>query len=614
MHPNRRRKKRPNYGIRTVEVIRGPNGFGFTISGQQPCILSCIVSNSPADQAGLRAGDFLISVNGISVSKITHDAVVNLIGNSVGPIKMTIAENYYSDSSDEDVDLGRGINARKPKYMHKPRVHRNYKNEGRNAVADRLLLDNSNKKAMKIRECAINHLPHESRLNINVYNDEASGVSSNSNLNLSNSMPMDEEGGPIEFKAIVGYLGTIEMPKQLSPNSRLQTVCSCIRKLRQEKRVPSAILMTILPTCLTLKNASNHILAIYPTNRVVYISSTTDKDSRYFGLVTSAVCDTRSVENIQTHANSWENICEKKSNNLEHKSDIAISNSCHVFMTDPKIVEHSIHVKKAESFKISCTTDVVTGNCLEFPRNALYIVSLIQNMYRLQNSEADISRSIYKNNVNDEVIANSPQPSASSNSDSGIGFRDDCGNISDRILVVEFPSHRPLPIISNNHKRPANIVASNIPLEGLDLPLNNDKNYLNNVRCKNFDVKLNNNIESSNDEKHLSNLNNIRACENVPTKLTVERQESEYFIDSLNNRLTVRAMPNPKNIKPGGTSLQNINGTDDHTRNADIDTGTVYFSLFKYISVDVCMCNTVNYFFCLSGKFFEHCNKEKNFS
>ena len=30
---NRRRKKRPSYGIRTVEVLRGRGGFGFTLSG-----------------------------------------------------------------------------------------------------------------------------------------------------------------------------------------------------------------------------------------------------------------------------------------------------------------------------------------------------------------------------------------------------------------------------------------------------------------------------------------------------------------------------------------------------------------------------------------------------
>lgn len=382
-------------------MTRGSNGFGFTISGQQPCILSCIVNGSPADQAGLRAGDFLISVNGMSVSKITHDAVVNLIGNSVGPIKMTIAENYYSDSSDEEFDCNRTVSARKPKFPYKPRA-RAYRHEGRTAA--RGSLDSPLKKAIKLRDCPQRLCENE------------------------NSLPMEDEGGPIEYKAIVGYLGTIEMPKELLPSSRLQTVCSCIRKLRQEKRIPTVVLMTILPTCLTLKNSSNNILAIYPTNRVVYISCSTDKDSRYFGLVTSAVCDNRNPE-------------------IPENSELEISNSCHVFITDSKISQHDLHAKKADAFKINCTVDVTTGNCLEFPENALYIIDLVQNMYKLQNGPD--RRRIQNEDV---LVANSPQPSASSNSDSGIGFRDDCGNVSDRILVVEFPARRTLPGIHGSNK------------------------------------------------------------------------------------------------------------------------------------------------------------------
>lgn len=53
---SRRSKKRPSYGIRTVELPRGPGGFGFTLSGQGPCILSNIVVGSPADRAGLKPG------------------------------------------------------------------------------------------------------------------------------------------------------------------------------------------------------------------------------------------------------------------------------------------------------------------------------------------------------------------------------------------------------------------------------------------------------------------------------------------------------------------------------------------------------------------------------
>lgn len=102
----RRRKKRcPNWrGTRNVEVERGAAGsFGITISGQKPCILSSIAKNSPADLAGLRAGDFLISINGLNVSKLQHEIIVQLINNAHPKIWMSIADNYYkSDSSDDE--------------------------------------------------------------------------------------------------------------------------------------------------------------------------------------------------------------------------------------------------------------------------------------------------------------------------------------------------------------------------------------------------------------------------------------------------------------------------------------------------------------------------------
>lgn len=102
-HPHtRRKKKRQSHGSRMIELIRGTKGYGFTISGQQPCILSCILPGSPADLAGLRSGDYLLSVNGHGVSKAPHDDVVRLIAQSNGLLRLQIADSYYSDSSDED--------------------------------------------------------------------------------------------------------------------------------------------------------------------------------------------------------------------------------------------------------------------------------------------------------------------------------------------------------------------------------------------------------------------------------------------------------------------------------------------------------------------------------
>lgn len=538
MNPNRRRKKRPNYGIRTVEVKRGPNGFGFTISGQQPCILSCIVSNSPADIAGLRAGDFLISVNGVSVSKITHDAIVNLIGNCVSPIKMTVADNYYSDSSDEELDCHRIGNTRKPKYMHKPRA-RILKTDLRRAA-----VTTNEKNIQKFRDCFSKEANNEQR---NVYVDKSVERVFEEPLNVSNPVPLEHEG-LIEYKALVGYMGTIEMPKELLPSSRLQTVCNCIKKLRQEKRRATAVLMTVLPTCLTLKNASNHILAIYPTNRVVYIGSVTESESRYFGIVTSAVFDRTNDNSELDNENNWQE--DGKKNNSENC--IEISNSCHVFVTDPKIVEHTIHQKKAEKFNIICTKDAVTGNCLEFPNSALYVVSLVQSLYKLQNNER----------INEHVapvIANSPQPSASSNSDSGIGYRDDCGNISDRILVVEFPKHNSVPYLKTMN-RPSGIDASNMAIEGLDMPLtkHSQVNFESKGIHQNGLAKCEKKIFN---QKQLNNIKNIKSIQKGET-----RNQEEI-------------LHNDDKMYHYGTNLniaESIESFDDH-KSLDIDYASTYF-------------------------------------
>ncbi|XP_036332493.1 regulator of G-protein signaling loco-like [Rhagoletis pomonella] len=277
----RRRKKRPNYGTRTVEVRRGYNGFGFTISGQQPCRLSCIVANSPADQAGLRAGDFLISVNGLNVSKLPHETVVQLIGNSFGSIRMQIAENYYSDSSDEEnaalmlqqqssatgmngvlsSQLGLGVSGAraKPRYLHhKAKMHRlrnspqkkrtvTLQQQQQLARAEQLSKSVSALKPMELQKLRplIEDLPLPAggspyvmpnssapKLPTAAVATSDSAVADLANVNAMARAP----AAALEYRAIVGYLGTIEMPKQISHSSKLQTVRSCIRKLRQEKR------------------------------------------------------------------------------------------------------------------------------------------------------------------------------------------------------------------------------------------------------------------------------------------------------------------------------------------------------------------------------------------
>ncbi|EDS31660.1 conserved hypothetical protein [Culex quinquefasciatus] len=548
MHGHRRRKKRPNYGLRTVEVNRGLHGFGFTISGQQPCILSCIVGNSPADLAGLRAGDFLISVNGLNVSKLPHEAVVQLIGNTYGAIKMAIAENYYSDSSDEDV-LFQGSQQHqhrvRPKYLnHKTKFHQ------RMTTAKQHTSMNGPADLVGTCEAATAIVVNDSPTAYNViHSPNASNSCDISNVSaMVRSVHLeDEEAGPsqqpqpnreiaLEYKAIVGYLGTIEMPKQIATSSKLQTVRSCIRKMRQRKRNPTTVLMTILPSCLNLINTSNAVIAKYSSVRLNYVSSSSESDNRYFGLVTSAI-----------YADGL--MCEN-SDILNQRKDVVISNSCHVFVIDSRTVDHAAHLEKADLFQILCTKDPITNLCLEFPSNSEYVVNLIRSMYNLKApplkpadcsyGKPPVARSLNldrrpnpREDPHDLLASNSPQPSnhseittTSSNSDSGIGFHNDCRNISDRILVVDFPG------IAANHQ------------------INNVRAHFRKSVPFGRPVGIINELPQPLDP--IRNIRSTTSATNAPQIFHGKSKSADYSYPSTSglDRLTVRARPDPKAFPP----------------------------------------------------------------
>ena len=97
---NRRRKKRGGSGIKTVDVARGKFGFGFTLSGQNPCILSSVIEGSPAERVGLVSGNCLIAVNHQNVAKLAHSEVVKLISQCAGVLTVTVGDsnNFISDT------------------------------------------------------------------------------------------------------------------------------------------------------------------------------------------------------------------------------------------------------------------------------------------------------------------------------------------------------------------------------------------------------------------------------------------------------------------------------------------------------------------------------------
>lgn len=612
MHQNRRRKKRPSYGVRTVEISRGKNGFGFTISGQAPCILSCIVTGSPAEKAGLRPGDFLIAVNGHNVSKAPHDDVVRLIGNSNGVLKLQIAENYYSDSSDEEFVA---VTRPRPKYPHRLRRHHQFNvcraekvvqdlqsgalfvdlpggstphpNQKRHSKdggnlpidvtlnmgsrANRPLLDlilqhrlrGSGSRSSGLIGSPVGDLgvkviskikqtpnsvkrkdqkfpksqSHPDHLNISGVTKPFHSVFTEQELNNilypAGSRQCDQEdkddssSSNIILRAVVGYLGTIEMPKEPQLQScRLQAIRNCIRRLRIEKKVHTLVLLSVFSDSVVLTNPHGLTLAKFPAEKITFSGVYSD-DKKFFGLVT-------------TH-NINEDIVEEN-----RVSPSALSSSCHVFMVDPKLQPHHQHLKRAKAFHLSCTLNPVTNRCKEFPESAEPILQVITGLYK---SRLGLNIDAAPGLVDIDAHI-SPQPSHtssnSSNSDSGIGFRDEVGNASDRVLIVDVENF--------NRYRTNSLDRQTLSVPALSLtrpPL------------RMLPVSQENNSQTSSSQHQTNEGNKNSSPQNVP--------------DDQSSRLTVRAMPDPVGFERANVSL------NSERLDAQTNPSNIRLSMHKYM-------------------------------
>ncbi|CAG5056838.1 unnamed protein product [Parnassius apollo] len=430
MVPQQQRRRRRRAALarnaeRRVVVVRGAGGFGFTIAGQRPCIVSAVAAGGPAERAGLRAGDALLAVDGTSVARAPHASVARMVAAAPGPISLSVAlrESPPTDTEDTEPEERARTRRRYPPPRRRP------------------------------QQAMVHHPGCHAA-------PSAFGVSEILQ-NLSRAQLTPSHAARLECRAVVGYLGTIETP-QANAAAAPNNVRNAVKKLRQERRTSTPVLLSVLPNALLLRRPTGQVLAQYPRERIVYAGCGSEADRRFFGLVTAA-----------------------ESSGVEAEA----SHSCHVFAVDSRMAEHEAHVTRARDFQIACTRDPVAERCLEFPPSAEYVVGVIRGMYSLPPDDcvspnlqpisklavkgdspalgnfSRCSRPVFRAQRDrrpcrnedaridvPEFIANSPQPSnhseittTSSNSDSGIGFHNDCRNIADRILVVEFAGQQPPP-------------------------------------------------------------------------------------------------------------------------------------------------------------------------
>ncbi|KAM9857446.1 regulator of G-protein signaling 12b [Aulostomus maculatus] len=495
--------------MRAVEVARGRTGYGFTLSGQSPCVLSCILKGSPADYVGLRSGDHILSVNDINVSKASHEDVVKLIGRCSGVLKLVIAEGErhrrhhhhqrtpggrhhssnsmaasYLDScsSDDELDVfydnsvnnnnnsRAGCGARGGWFRPKLDPKQLGINRAEKVVAElqsggifNMIFENSSHSSSSsdkdrpgVTSSSKPHPPSDpefppyrnaSRSQSNpillseeemaqVLNDDSVFLETDfRHLNIHHHEEQDVDvgdGGDLVLEPsegilnvgmIVGYLGSIELAStgtSLESDS-LQAIRGSMRRLRAEQKIHSLVLMKVMHDSVRLCSDRGQVLATYPAEKLAFSACCPD-DRRFFGLVTmQATYDD----------------CHFSSGRYEEGS---LRTSCHVFIVDPDLCHHQVHLGVARKFGFECTPDPDTGGCLEFPPSSQPLLQFVSVLYRDMGDNIEGVRARAFHDPDNDAQQNH---STSSNSDSGIGnFLPE--EKSNRVLLVDLggpPNH-----------------------------------------------------------------------------------------------------------------------------------------------------------------------------
>lgn len=378
--------------MKAVELIRSRAGYGFTITGQQPCLLGSIVVGSPAERVGLKQGDHIVVINGTDVSAALHETVVQLIGSCRGSLHMVVAAQGRTIENPilSDAQFGSGPYSGA---FTKPGVLRT-------------ISDNSNNSSFSlgVKSMAGNQRP--------VSEPDMSHWMQH--WNCQQPKEADFRGGDVDTREakpdwgivnitmVVGYLSSTELILNTaeSVDDCLKAIRERIRQLGTEQDTHTLVMMKLMFDCVRLCDDSGAVLAAFPTENLV-LGAVCAEDPRFFCLVTTAHITNGHVPD-----------------------DAPLRASCHVFFIDPELGNHKDHTGIAGRFAFNCTPDPDAFGCLEFPQTPVDVLHFVTVLYSdmgaaVERLRAGLDAEVQQQGKENQTMGN--HGSASSNGDSGFG-------------------------------------------------------------------------------------------------------------------------------------------------------------------------------------------------
>uniref|UniRef100_A0A8C9XJU4 Regulator of G protein signaling 12a n=1 Tax=Sander lucioperca TaxID=283035 RepID=A0A8C9XJU4_SANLU len=399
--------------LRGVEVIRGRAGYGFTISGQRPCLLSGILEGSPADLVGLKQGDHIMAINGTDVSTALHETVVQLIGSCKGPLRLVVhaASRIMGNPILNDAKFGIG---QKNCIFQKAGVLRTISYDSSNSSF------NSNhaisNKQRPVSEPDMSQWSQQWNSLAEQQNEETSKVGDTDSV-FTDTEEANSDWSMLNMTLVVGYLSSTELILNTTESEEdcLKAIRERIRLLGTEQNTHTLVMMKIMFDCIRLCDDAGAVLAAFPAENLV-LGAVCAEDPRFLCLVTTAhVINGRVPEDGPLRA------------------------SCHVFFIDPELGNHEDHVGIAGRFGFDCTPDPDALGCLEFPQTPPDVLHFVTVLYSDMGEAVERLRVKLDMEAQQQAKENDStgkQGSASSNGDSGIGNASPPEEKADR----DFPS------------------------------------------------------------------------------------------------------------------------------------------------------------------------------
>ncbi|KAL6490490.1 hypothetical protein MHYP_G00008350 [Metynnis hypsauchen] len=374
----------PNPIVRTVEMERGRAGYGFTMAGQAPCVLSGIMKGSPAYSVGLRPGDYILSVNGTDVSKASHETVVELIGSSSRSLCLLVTsgdrQSVDSGSSDEELAFPR---KQKAAWLNPGRMDSSTCTPYEKDVSEPLMqsvgsfdtifeisgqasANTQSKKQRPVSEPDMSYWAQQNHSKCRPHllaEEEPTRVVSKDSVfsDFQSQNNIISDSSALNVGMVVGYISSMELDLVTShaEEDTLQAIRDCISQIGIEQKTHSLVMMRIKCNCVQLCDDRDVVLAEYPAENLALCVICTE-DNRFFCLLSM-----------------------DGKNSVKNKAEVntCIKTLCHVFFIDPELYDHKEHQNISEHFGFSCTPDSDTQGCLEFPQTPYSILHFVSVLY-----------------------------------------------------------------------------------------------------------------------------------------------------------------------------------------------------------------------------------------